>query len=737
MPYKRIVFYLLIVFSLVDSQPPEWMAFCGGTSVYGFLCKEDTVWIHTKGGIAKLNTVTAKMEFYNTGNSELKSNSVRALALDSTGSLWAGTNWGISRYNGLNWTTYTKENSNIGPCYKNSLAVDKDNNVWAGSWGFSTISIFNGMVWEYYNAIDPGAPQNSINSIITDWRGKTLVGASWGILYADKDTSITDTTQGEFSVRDMVLDSIGNVWIATERNGVYYFDGVSKTAYDSTNSVFPSNFIYGLCYNSRKVLYAITAKQLYMFTNSVWEVCDSFNISIPDGEGWNRLDADNKGNLWLGTFNSYCFKWDGKQAKQYCPFNFPHRLCPWSIGIDSKGRCWAGNWASPGLKDTMIYFDGKQWHKLGLQDAYTALDTLSFKQICDMDTLKIWVDSNCALVYRKYSWTGTYPPYWEWCCYTIGDRYGHGSDVKRDREGRYWYAAPYGLWRFDNTGGYLFTKENSSLPGKYVRRIAIDSSDKLWLSVRDKYLNGDQSWLVNLNDTGFCTIRTCDIYYGINDIEIDFNNDIWFTETGSTVGIEFGHGVFKLSGSSLENYTISNSQLSSNTVFDLSLDRNSTMWMATYGTGIDTLRITDNTWGCFTVENSHITDNNLTQIEIDAKNNKWIKSHMQGITVYRKGGIDFQTSIKPVPDNKTSIKTIMPVFIKNSKLYFKTPVQISATISVYSVSGRRIACFDKRIYAPGMHCLPFKSNNVSQSVLLVQIESGKEKYHFKVYNGSR
>ena len=734
----KYIFYIGILSSVNPNhlQPTEWMTFCGGTGIYGFLCKEDTVWIHTTGGIAKLNTVTDKMEFYNTVNSELKSNHVRTLALDSNGLLWAGTDLGVSKYDGVKWTKYTTANSNISPFYTNALAVDKNNNVWAGSWGVSEISIFNGTAWKRYSAIHPSMPQNSIEAIITDWRGKTLVGATWGILYADKDTSVTDTTQGEFSVTDMVLDSLDNVWISTERNGVYYFDGVLKIAFDSTNSIFPSNCISGLCYDNKKRLYAIASKQLFRFTNGYWEKCDSFNINLPVADGLISLSADNKGNLWLGTAYSYCYKWDGKEAKQYYPFNWAHPFNPWSIGIDSKGRCWAGNWSSFGSNDTVIYFDGKEWHKLGLQDAYTALDTLSFNKICDIDTLKIWADSNCALVYRKYSNTGSNPySYWEWCCYTIGDRYGHGSDVKKDRKGRYWYAAPYGLWRFDNSGGYLFTKDNSSLPGKYVSRIAIDSFDKLWLSVRSKYINGDQSWLVTLMDTSFSIIRTCDLYYGIPDIEIDFDDNIWFTETDPwTAGIEFGHGIFRLSGSNLTNYTISNSPLSSNTVFDLSLDRNNTLWITAYAKGIDTLSLTDSTWGHFTVENSHIADNDITQIEFDAKDNKWFKSHMGGLTVYRKGGIDFQTSIKHLPDNKTNLKKILPLYIKDSKLYFKTHSRITGSIAVYSLTGRKIVSLDNRIYTPGTHCVPLKVNKIAQTLLIILINTGKEKQYFKTVN---
>lgn len=531
----------------------------------------------------------------------------------------------------------------------------------------------------------------------------------------------------------MVRDSIDNIWIATQAKGINYFDG---TLLDTINSGLTSRAIYGLCYDNKKTLYAITKSNLFRYDAKVWVNCLSINDITFHSDAFTSLAADNKGNLWLGTASRYCYKWDGKEVKKYSPFNWAHPLNPLSIGIDAKGRCWAGNWAGYGLKDTMIYFNGKKWQKLSLSDAYTAFDTLSFNKICDMDSLKIWADSQCALVYIKNNTTTD--PYFEWCCYTIGNRYGHGSNVKRDRKGTYWYAAPYGLWRFNGQGEYLFTKCNSSLPGEYIGKIAIDSSDKLWLSVRNKRINGDTSWIVTFVDNSFSIVRTCDQNYSIADIEIDHHGNIWFAETYSqAAGIECGHGIFKLGKNSLTNYTISNSSLSSNTVFDLSLGSNKTLWITTYGAGIDTVCLSDNKWGYFTVENSHIADNDITQIEFDTKGNKWFKSHQGGLTIYRKGGINFQTSIKHMLDTKKTVKKIVSLYIENSKLYFKTQSLLSACISVYSVSGRRIAFIDNDVYASGMHCIGLNSDYISQSLLIVQIASGKERYHFKVFNMSR
>jgi len=729
---NKIIFVLLFfLLSDIKPHPPEWINFCGGDCVLDFIFKEDTAWIATIGGIAKLNTVKEEMKFFNRGNSDLKSNRIYSLALDSGGALWAGTKIGISEYKKNVWTTYLKQNSNIGDNEINEISIDKNNSIWAGTACISTISIFNGTSWKSYLAKDPLA-WTSINSIVPDWRGKSLVGTSWGICYADTDTILTDTAQGRFSVTDMRRDSINNIWISTEKNGIYYFDGVSKIVFDSTNSIFPSNHISSLCYNNRDILYAASFDKLYRFVNGAWEFCNPFNLTLSSSDGIIKIESDKKGNIWIGTAHSYCYKWDGQNIKNYYPFNFLHPHCPQTIGVDSRGRCWAGNYYSYPLKDTMIYFNGSVWNKISLHDAYTALDTLSFINICDMDTLKIWVDSSCALVYRKYNWSQG--SYYEWCCYTMGDTFGHGSTVKRDRKGIYWYAASYGLWQFDHGVEHLYTKDNSTLPGDCIEKIAVDSSDKLWLSVLNKHTNGDQSWLVTMEDTIFKIIRTCDKYYGITDIEIDYEDNIWFAECEViTAGIEFGHGVYRLNGNNLKNYTISNSQLSSNTVYDLSLDRNNTLWITTYAVGVDTLRLTDSTWGHFTLENSRIADTDITQVEIDFMGNKWFKSHMfGGITVYKKGGIDFCTDVKSITEGGIISPAINSFRINGSKIHFTTSTKINAAISIYTLSGRRIAHIAKKLYFPGAHCEFFHPSNFSSALFLVSFDTVRGEKCFKV-----
>ncbi len=61
--------------------------------------------------LAKYSTSTSLWTYYNQINTpSLPSNSVTALAHDNAGNIWIGTNVGLVKFNGLNFTTYTTDN---------------------------------------------------------------------------------------------------------------------------------------------------------------------------------------------------------------------------------------------------------------------------------------------------------------------------------------------------------------------------------------------------------------------------------------------------------------------------------------------------------------------------------------------------------------------------------------------------------------------------------------------------
>lgn len=55
------------------------------------------------------------------------------LAVSEDGTLWAGTETGLARFDGEQWTTYRKHSAHRSGTGPVSLAVDEDGTVWAGT----------------------------------------------------------------------------------------------------------------------------------------------------------------------------------------------------------------------------------------------------------------------------------------------------------------------------------------------------------------------------------------------------------------------------------------------------------------------------------------------------------------------------------------------------------------------------------------------------------------------------
>jgi hypothetical protein len=82
---------------------------------------------------------------YNTSNSGLPSNTVRAIATDPDGSRWFGTfGGGVAHFAGVSWTVYDPSNSGLPHDSVHVIATDPDGSHWFGTWGGGV-----GVMWNY------------------------------------------------------------------------------------------------------------------------------------------------------------------------------------------------------------------------------------------------------------------------------------------------------------------------------------------------------------------------------------------------------------------------------------------------------------------------------------------------------------------------------------------------------------------------------------------------------------
>ncbi|MBI1288075.1 MAG: T9SS type A sorting domain-containing protein [Flavobacteriales bacterium] len=92
----------------------------------------DTKWLATSSGLVKFDSV---MTTFNTANSDIQSNLVKAVTIDLMGNKWLGTDYGLAKFNDTSWTFYTTSNSDLPSNNIISLATGLDGRIWVGTSG--------------------------------------------------------------------------------------------------------------------------------------------------------------------------------------------------------------------------------------------------------------------------------------------------------------------------------------------------------------------------------------------------------------------------------------------------------------------------------------------------------------------------------------------------------------------------------------------------------------------------
>ena len=202
----RVITAVVFLFpAVVYSQNPEWMNFTSGANVRALADDGDYLWVGGVG-LTRLNKATGEMVFYNKANSGLPYNDILALAIDTQGNIWVGTDGGgLAKFDGVNWTVYSRANSGLPNNQIFALAIDLQGDIWIGTWGLAK---FDGANWTVYNTGNSGLPSNHINALAIDTQGNIWVGTNGGGLAKFDGTNWIVLTGGHF---EMIkgIDNIG------------------------------------------------------------------------------------------------------------------------------------------------------------------------------------------------------------------------------------------------------------------------------------------------------------------------------------------------------------------------------------------------------------------------------------------------------------------------------------------------------------------------------------------------
>ncbi|MBL6447186.1 helix-turn-helix domain-containing protein [Fulvivirga sp. 29W222] len=648
MYWKKILLFVAALLSLgtsVSSAQHKELKFKRYNSESGLSSSKATcfaqtpdgfLWIGTTDGLNRFDGHSFKV-FRNDPDDSLSlcDNYISALFVDHQGKLWIGTqNNGLSRYDEKSGTFISFESEIYNPGtlsnhYVTSITEDADKNLWVGTiMGLNLYDRKRNKFQRYFHEITVSIFPQTIDSlkatqvpthIITNVA--TLIGEEFQnerALFRALERSLTDEEQELYKaiilkysgskatadhIRALQADSIGNLYIGYETEGLGYFN--PKT--------------------NRLDIYKHDADDSQSIGNN--EV--------------SSLALDNAG-LWIGTRSGTLSQYDpqsGKFLRHELPGNSSNIE---SIIVDSRGTLWVGD--SYGLcryNKTEKKFTRYQ-HRIN--DKYS-LSSTAVKAIFEDKHKDIWVGCtqggiNLTLGNIPFTHLKHYPDMSGALSKTSV------SSVLEDSKGNIWVGYyTMGLDIYNPvTHEVTHLAHEPDVPGGLgkgtVFEIFEDSDNNIWVGT---YEGGLQ--MFNPKENNFITYRhdpnNPETISGndVRAIEEDTNGKLWIAIHGHGVSVfDKNSETFKSYNADYLNWQNS---LSNDWVYTLYIDRAQNVWVGSVF-GLSVLRPGTDNFVSYTKENRNLSHNNVRSILEDTHGNLWIGTD-NGLNLFNKETTRFST----------------------------------------------------------------------------------------------
>ena len=262
------------------------------------------VWLTTgmrAGALDPQKAISQYIQTVWTTDTGLPQTSIYSVAQTGDGYLWAGTESGLARFDGVRFTVYNRRNTKALPAdYIPHLLGAHDGSLWIGT-DSGLVHMKNG-AWTSYTVHD-GLSSNDIRALFEGSDGSLWVGTAHGLdrlkdgrieIYGNRD-GLPGT-----AVTDVKADAAGVLWIATDA-GLGRFDGKRFETYTALGGL-TSNSISALAIAPDGAVWMAGAHgQLARLAQGRVENESTGAIKAEiSGDDIDALLFDHDGNLWIG-----------------------------------------------------------------------------------------------------------------------------------------------------------------------------------------------------------------------------------------------------------------------------------------------------------------------------------------------------------------------------------------------------------------------------------------------------
>ncbi|HMW32047.1 MAG TPA: two-component regulator propeller domain-containing protein [bacterium] len=532
----------------------------------------------------------------------LSQSNVYAIVQDYRGFIWFGTQDGLNRYDGYQFSVFKHDiddSNSISMNWINTIYEDKHRVLWVGTQG-GGLSRMNQTTEHFRNFTADGQagslPSNDVYAILEDHIGNFMIATGRGIVYMDREketfrpaSEIPELKYGQ--IRALCVERSGTVWAGTQLGGLFVRDRQG---------------------------------QWFRISMQVAGRPQSDELAV------SSITEDVTGQVWIGT-DKGLFNWDNGTMSKYTSPKLENKVLTDGpinhVSTDRAGRVWIGtdNFGLFGIFDTTrseaVRFINDQLNPRSLSEnrVYSTLeDDAGNVWIGTGGGVSIWnARANKFRVYRRSPTSQN----------TLS--HNHVWDILEDRMGFLWVGTNDGLNRLDRKTGnwknWRYNKTHASgLSAERVWTIYETRDGEIWLGMSggglsrydaatDRFIHflHDQKNPASINNNR------------VRSIAEDHDGILWVATRGGGLNrLDRKKNVF----TSYQYDGPDGKGISSNDTYVL-LVQDSVLWIGTFDNGLNSLNLRTMTFTRYTHDPrnpSSISSNKISSLCLDRNGALWI-----------------------------------------------------------------------------------------------------------------
>lgn len=618
-------------------------------------------------------------DFYDNKNG-LSQGTVNAIVQDKFGYIWLGTQDGLNKFDGRNFTVFSHDRNDpnsIGGNFINDLIIDENGDLWIGTRGsgLNRYNISKGTFDNFRKSDKSNSiSDNWVTSLVQDDRGVIWVGTnSGGLNMFDPKTnafSLFDQELLSNRILDLHLDHNNTLWIGSDK-------GLSSL--DLDNNIFKKNEdidaeVLALWSDGNGHLWIGTNGDGLKIVGADHTILKSFvfesnnDLSLPDNRV-TSLISDDKNKIWIGT--------DAAGLVQYDPIT--NNFNPVQVSY-------------PLLKSLYKDISGDIW--AGLRGGVNKINIKTNERFN-----KYEFDNDNKLIVPK------------------GDI--HALCV--DNMGFIWSGSSVdGLKRIDRktlqSKLYLPGKQEGAISSLRISYLFIDSDETMWVGTDEglnKY-NPDQDNFEIFNDVADGRI---------NSIYEDSKGYLWLGCENGLTKMDRKTNEYKI----YRHIEGEENSLHSNNVFSIEEDEEGVFWISLYSDGFNRVDINNNSFTHYSFnedDNNSLSNDGVTQIYDDRNGNLWIATYGGGLNKFEKKTEKFTSYNENEGLANGSIYCVIPdglgnLWMSHNKGFSKFDVKNEEFKNYFKGeefnSRAYYKTFDGEIFLGGFYIVSFYPKNVIEN----------------------